>query len=111
MEVEEIKSNLLDFQDLKQRWGYRSVQGVRRRAKYDRKFPKSIKVLGNGAKLFWLPEIEEYENLRGKIDVSQSRYTFYETKEEFESKTREDREKQRCCRYSDEEWEEIKNRK
>lgn len=111
MTKEEIKKNLLGFQDLKKRWRYSQVQGARKRARFDRKFPKPIFIAGNGARVFWLPDIEEYEKLRGKIDVSQSRYTFYETKEEFESKTRAEREKQRGFPYSDEEWEEIKNRK
>lgn len=108
MEREELNKNLLDFQDLKERWRYQSVRGVRKRSQYDRKFPEPVKVMKNGAKLFWLPHIETYEKLRGKIDVSQNRYTFYETLEEFETKPREEREKQRGCEYSDREWEAIK---
>ena len=111
MEREKIKNNLLSFRDLQKRWNYKSIHAPRKRRQYDRKFPEPIKVMGNGAMLFWLPEIEAYEKLRGGIDASQNRYTFYETKEEFENKTREEREKQRGCRYGNEEWEEIKKRK
>ena len=111
MKREEIKNKLLGFQELKKRWGYRQVQGARKRAMYDRKFPEPIYIAGNGARVFWLPDIEEYEKLRGQIDVSKSRYTFYETKEEFESKMREEREKQRGFPYSDDEWEELSKRK
>ena len=111
MTKEDIEKRLISFQDLKERWGYRFVQGARKRARFDRKFPKPIKVVGNGARIFWLPDIEEYEKLRGKIYVKAGYYTFYETQVEFEGKTREEREKQRGCRYSDREWEEIKSRK
>jgi len=70
MTREELKNNLVDFKDLKKRFGYLTTRGVRKRAQYDQKFPKPIKVMGNGAKIFWLPDIEEYEKLRGKIDIS-----------------------------------------
>ena len=110
MTREDIAKRLVSFQDLKERWGYKFVQGARKRARFDRKFPEPIKVAGNGARIFWLPDIEEYEKLRGKIDVANNRYTFYETRKEFESKSREEREKQRGYPYRNEEWEEIKNR-
>jgi len=109
MEKEDIKNNLLCFRDLQQRWKYLSVHGVRRRARYDRKFPEPIKVIGNGAMLFWLPEIEVYEKFRGGIDVNKNRYTFYESIEEWKTKTRDEREKQRGVKYSDSEWEEIES--
>ena len=110
MTRDDIAKRLVSFQDLKERWGYKFVQGARRRAQFDRKFPEPIKVAGNGARIFWLPDIEEYEKMRGGIQVKEGYYSFYETREEFESKSREEREKQRGCRYSDRAWEEIKNR-
>jgi len=109
MTKEEIKKNLLTMRNLQERWKYKSVRGARRRVQYDRKFPEPIVVMGNGAKLFWLPDIEEHEKLRGEIDVTQSRYTFYESKEEWKTKTREEKEKQRGVKYSDRESEEIEN--
>jgi len=109
MEREEIENNLLSFRDLQQRWNYKSIHAPRKRKQYDRKFPKPIKVMGNGAMLFWLPEIEVYEKLRGGIDASQNRYKFYESKKEWNTKTREEREKQRGDKYSDEEWGEIES--
>jgi len=110
MEKEEIRKNILSFRDLAKRWGYTTVRGARRRGQYDRKFPKPFMVLKNETMLFWLPDIEEYEKLRGGIDVSNSRYTFFETKEEWHSKTIEEKEKQRCCKYSSREWDEIKQK-
>jgi len=101
-----IKNNLLGFTDLQSRWGYQTVRGVRRRAQFDKQFPKPIKVLGNGAMIFWLPDIEAYEALRGEIDASQGRYAFYESKEEWKIKSREEREKQRGMKYSEDEWKE-----
>ena len=109
MEREEIKNNLLTMRDLQDRWKYKSVRGARRRVQFDQKFPEPIKVMGNGAMLFWLPDIETYEKLRGGIDVSQKRYTFYESKEEWNTKTIEEREKQRGVKYSSRELEETKN--
>jgi len=93
MTREEIKNNLLDFQDLKERWGYKSVQGVRRRAQYDRKFPQPVKVAGNKTRIFWQPEIEEYENMRGGIDLKNNRFCFYQTREEWEDLPEEERKK------------------
>ena len=101
MEREEIKKNLLDFQDLKERWGYQSVQGVRRRAQYDRKFPKPIKTTGNKTRLFWLPEIEEYENMRGGIDLRSNRFQFYQTREEWEALPEEERKRRENYFFKD----------
>lgn len=109
MKRDDIAKRLVSFQDLKERWGYKFVHGARKRARFDRNFPKPIKIAGNGARIFWLPDIEEYEKMRGGIQVKEGYYCFYETREEFESKTREEREKQRGCPYSDQEWEKIKN--
>lgn len=86
MTKDDIAKRPVSFQDLKKRWGYKFVQGARKRARFDRKFPKSIKVVGNGAMIFWLPDIEDYEKLRGKIHVKEGYYTFYETQAEFEGK-------------------------
>jgi len=110
MEIEEIKNNLLSMKDLAIRWNYQSAHGVRRRYKYDRKFPKPIKVINDRILLFWLPDIEQYEALRGGIDINKNRYTFYESKEEWHDKSREEREKQRGNPYSDEDWEDIENK-
>lgn len=111
MDREKLKRELLTFKDLGERWGYSSPRGARRRAQFDRKFPEPIKTAGNGARIFWLPDIEEYEKLRGKIDVANNRFTYYETLEEYKTKTREEREKQRGYPYRDEEWEKIKQLK
>jgi len=110
MERDKIKNNLLSMKELATRWGYKSAHGARRRYKYDRKFPEPIKIINDRILLFWLPDIEQYEALRGGIDVSQNRYSFYESKEEWHTKSREEREKQRGHQYSDEDWEEIENK-
>lgn len=93
MEKEKIKNNLLSMKDLSRRWNYQSVHGARRRHKYDRKFPEPIIAVNDRILLFWLPDIEQYEALRGGIDASKNRYSFYESKEEWQAKSREDREK------------------
>lgn len=93
MEREEIKKNLLDFQDLKERLGYQSVQGVRRCAQF--------KTTGNKTRLFWLPEIEEYENMRGGIDLRGNRFQFYQTREEWEALPEEERKKRENYFFKD----------
>jgi len=60
--------------------------------------------------IFWLPDIEAYEALRGEIDASQNRYAFYESREEWKLKSRKEKEQQRGHPYSDEDWSEIENK-
>jgi len=91
----DVKDNLISFQDLRIRWGYGTVQGVRRRAHFDPKFPEPILIVGNGAKVFWLPDILDYETLRGGIDLHNRRYEFYVSKEEWDSYTEEEKNKRR----------------
>ena len=107
MKKEEINNGLVGMSDLAKRWNYSSVHGVRKRRKYDKDFPRPIAIVNSRVLVFWLPDIEAYENKKGGIDVSQKRYAFYENLEEWNSKTREEKEKQRGRSYSDEEWEAI----
>ena len=102
MNREEVKNNLVSFKELQERWGYKSLRGVRKRAKFDKKFPQPIKVTCNGFKLFWLPEIEEYEKLRDVILKNRKRYNFYQTKQEWDSLSLEEKEKQRGSKYQEE---------
>lgn len=95
MTKSEVSKNLISFQDLKNRWGYGTIQGVRRRAHFDPKFPEPILVVGNGAKVFWLPDILNYEKLRGNIDLNVKRYEFYVSKEEWDSYSEEEKDKRR----------------
>lgn len=108
MNKEEIRELLLSVSDLANRWNYTTEHGVRKRIKFDKEFPKPIKVLYEKTFIYWLPDIEAYEKLRGEIDVSKNHYACYQTKEEWNKKTREERELQRGFKYSDYEWEEIK---
>lgn len=108
MGKEEIKRNALGMSDLAKRWNYKSVHGVRKRRKYDKDFPKPVAIVNSRVLIFWLPDIEAYENKKDGIDVSQKRYSFYENLEEWNSKTREERETQRGRSYSDEEWEVVR---
>ena len=101
MEIEEIKNNLLGFKELKEHWGYQSIRGVRLRVQYDRKFPEPIYIAGNGARIFWLLEIEEYENMRGGIDLRSNRFQFYQTREEWEALPEEERKKRENYFFKD----------
>jgi len=105
MNKEDIKQNLMGMSDLAKRWNYKSVHGVRKRRKYDKEFPKPITSVNARVLIFWLPDIEAYEKKRGGIDLSQKRYFFYGDLEEWDAKTRKEREEQRGCTYSDSEWE------
>lgn len=105
---EEIKNNFLGMSDLAKRWGYKSVHGVRKRRKYDREFPKPIAIVNSRVLIFWLPDIEAYEEKKGGIDVNQKHYSFYENLEEWNTKTRKEKEEQRGRPYSDKEWELIR---
>jgi len=108
MKKEEIKDYLLGMSDLAKRWKYSSVHGVRKRRKYDKSFPKPIATINKRVLVFYLPDIEAYEKLRPGLTHSKSMPTFYGTLEEWESKTREEREEQRGIPYSDDEWESAK---
>lgn len=108
MKKEEIKNNVIGMSDLAKRWNYKSVHGVRKRRKYDKDFPKSIAIVNSRVLIFWLPDIEAYEEKKGGVDVNQKRYSFYENLEEWNTKTREEKEKQRGHSYSDEEWELVR---
>lgn len=101
MEIAELEKNLCDFRDLQARWGYQSVQGVRKRAQYDRKFPKPVKITGNKTQLFWLPHIEAYEKMRGGIDLRNNRFCFYQTREEWEALPEEERQKRENYFFKD----------
>lgn len=107
---ESLSKQLLGISDLAKRWNYQTMHGVRKRRKYDKKFPEPIAILNSRVLVFWLADIEAYESMRGIIDVSASRYTFYETEEEWRSKSKEEREKQRGFKYSEEEWEIEENK-
>ena len=85
------------------------MHGVRKRRKYDRKFPEPIAIINRRVLVFLLSDIEAYEEIRGFIDVSTSRYIFYETEEEWRLKGREEREEQRGFKYTEEEWKKEQN--
>lgn len=110
MNREELERGLLSLKDLTQRWGYSSVNGVRKRLRFDPKAPQPIKLLNNRIAIYWLPDIEHYENLRGDINASKSRYAFYGTKEEWNAKSRKEREQQRGFPYDEQEWREAEKR-
>lgn len=105
-----LSEQLLGVSDLAKRWNYKTVHGVRKRQKYDRKFPKPIAVINKRVLVFLLSDIETYENLRGGIGIHKKRYQFYETQEEWQTKSRAEREKQRGFKYTTEEWELEENK-
>ena len=95
MTREELKGKILSVRDLRERWHYRSTEAVRKRLKYDKKFPEPLTLVNGRFPVFWLPDIEEYERERGGIDGSNNRFTFYQTREEWE-KLPEDEKKERA---------------
>ena len=111
MEKSEIAKQLLTLKDLAKRWKYGSVNGVRKRLKFDRSAPQPFVLLNSWIAVYWGPDIDEYENRRGTIDASLRGYQFYEEKAEWDLKSREQKEAQRGSKYSDEEWREIKQKR
>lgn len=107
MDKQTIANQLLTLKDLAKRWRYRSVNGARKRLRFDDKAPKPLTHLNNRLAVYWLPDIERYEQDRGRIDASLQRYTFYQNREEWKTKTRKQKEAQRGSPYSDEEWRKI----
>ena len=91
MKKEELKGKILSVRDLRDRWNYRSAEAVRKRLKYDKKFPKPLMKVNGRFPIFWLPDIEEYERLRGGIDATKNRFTFYQTREEWDALTEEEK--------------------
>ena len=85
MTREQIKGKILSIRDLRDRWNYRSTEAVRKRLKYDKKFPEPLTKVNGRFPVFWLPDIEEYEKIRGGIDASNNRFIFYQTREEWEA--------------------------
>jgi len=110
MDKEKIAKQLLTLKDLAKRWKYQSVNGVRKRLKYDSKAPRPFLILNNRIAVFWLPDVEQYENARGEIDASLRRYEFYQEKKEWSLKTRKQKEAQRGSLYSDAEWRDIEKK-
>ncbi len=98
MDRSEIKSNLLGMSDLAARWNYRTVSAVRKRRRFDKAFPEPLTVLNGRVLVFWLPDIEAYENLRPGI--GDGYFTFRQTKEEWGALPEADRNK-RHNKYRD----------
>jgi len=95
MTREEMKNEFFGMSDLKRRWGYKSVNAVRLRRKYDKKFPEPVTILNKRVLVFWLPDIEAYEKHRGGITTENNRFTFYQNLEEWNNLSESERRERR----------------
>ena len=90
---------IFGMRDLANRWGFKTVSGVRKRQKYDKAFPKPWARINNQRILiFSKTDIENYEKLRAGIDNKRG-YTFNQSKEEWQMKSKAEMELQRGAKY------------